>query len=164
MQTTLSSMIDTFSLKSPEPTTTTTATSKPPTTKPFLPEDDDDGDLFSDLLLGSRGSPPPKLVTKTQEVSKPTPKSRGLFDEDVSDDDLFSISAPPKKEKAPPPAQKKLLTGAVPIFGGKDPLTGRSQLGVGKKDEKTRGTKKEWNGLFGKSIDPIKNLDVMRQK
>ena len=158
MQTTLSSMIDTFSLKSPEPTTTTTTTSKPPTTKLFLPEDDDDDDdLFSDLLLGSRGGSPPKLVTKsqskkptantgpigtqndklfstsvkvdrskqkkekeklfsdgsltasikvskkipkTQEVSKPTPKSRGLFDEDVSDNDLFSVPAPPKK--APP--------------------------------------------------------------
>ena len=103
-------------------------------------------------------------MTKTQEVSKPRPRSRGLFDEDVSDDDLFSISAPPKKEKARPPAQKKLLTGAVPIFGGKDPLTGRSQLGEGKKDKKTRGTEKEWDGLFGKNIDPIKNLDVMRRK
>ena len=152
-------MIDTFSLKSPEPTTTT---SKPRTTIPFLPEDNDD-DLFSDLLLGSRGSPPPELVTKTQEVSKPKPKSRGLFDEDVSDNDLFSVPAPPKKEKAPPPAQKKLLAGAVPIFGVIDPLTGRSQLG----ERKTRETEKksrERNDLFGKNIDPIKNLDVMRRK
>lgn len=147
-------MIDTFSLKS---------TSKPQTTKPFLPEDDGGNDLFSDPFLGSRGSPPPKLVTKTQEVSKPTPKSRGLFDEDVSDDDLFSVPAPPKKKKALPPARKKLLTSAVPIFGGTDPLTGRSQLGE-RKTQETEKKSREWNDLFGKNIDPIKNLDVMRRQ
>ena len=145
MQTTHPSTSDTFSLKSPEPITTTTTTSKSLKIKPFLSDDDDDDDLFSDPLRGSRGGPPPKLETKSQ--SKPTPKSRGLFDDDVSDDDLFSTPAPPKK---PAPAQKKRLAGAVPMFGGMDPLAGRTQL-----DAKTRKTEKksrERNDLFGKNM------------
>ena len=145
MQTTPPSTSDPFSLKSPEPTTTTT-TSKSLTIKPD-DDDDDDDDLFSDPLRGSRGGPPPKLETKSQ--SKPTPKSRGLFDDDVSDDDLFSTPAPPKKLA---PAQKKRLAGAVPMFGGIDPLAGRAQLKVG--GAKTRETEKksrERSDLFGKN-------------
>ena len=139
MQTTPPSTSDPFSLKSPEPITTTTTTSKSLTIKPFLPDDDDD--LLSDPLRGSSGGSPPKLETKSQ--SKP----RGLFDEDVSDDDLFSTPALPKK---PAPAQKKRLAGAVPMFGGMDPLAGRTQL-----DAKTRKTEKksrERNDLFGKNM------------
>ena len=115
--------------------------------------------LFSNDSL-TASTKVPKENPKTQEVSKPTskPKSRGLFDEDVSDDDLFSAPAPPKKEETPPPAQKKRLPGAVPMFGGIDPLAGRAQLGKGKKDggEKTREAEKksrERNDLFGKCID-----------
>ena len=113
--------------------------------------------LFSDDSLTAST----KVPKKRQEVSKPTskPKSRGLFDEDVSDDDLFSAPAPPKKEETPPPTQKKRLPGAVPMFGGIDPLAGRAQLGKGKEDggEKTREAEKksrERNDLFGKCTDP----------
>ena len=93
---------------------------------------------------------------ETKSQSKPTPKSRGLFDNDVSDDDLFSTPVPPKK---PPPAQKKRLAGAVPMFGGIDLLAGRVQLGEGKKvgGEKTQETG-ERNDLFGKCTDPIKEF------
>ena len=151
-------MSDPLSLMSPEPITTTTTTSKSPTTKPFLSDDDDD--LFSDPLRGSSGGPPPKLETKSH--LKPTPKSRGLFDDDVSDDDLFSTPAPPKKSSPP---QKKRLAGAVPMFGGIDPLAGRAQLGGGKKDggKKTRKTEKksrERNDLFGRDIDLFPSICI----
>ena len=115
-------------------------------------------ELFSDDSLTASTEVP----KKTQKVSKSTPKPRGLFDDDVSDDDLFSTpappkkkEAPPKKEETPPPTQKKRLPGAVPMFGGIDPL---AQLGKGKRDEgeKTRDNERksrERNDLFGKNID-----------
>ena len=100
---------------------------------------------------------------ETKSQSKPTPKSRGLFDDDVSDDDLFSTPAPPKK---PAPAQKKRLAGAVSMFGGIDPLAGRAQLGEGKKDggAKTRETEKsrERSDLFGKN--PVKEFRCYEAK
>ena len=114
--------------------------------------------LFSDDSLTASTEVP----KKTQKVSKSTPKPRGLFDDDVSDDDLFSTPAPPKKEEAPPPTQKKRLPGAVPMFGGIDPL---AQLGKGKKDEgeKTRDNERksrERNDLFGKNIDFFLSNDL----
>ena len=119
--------------------------------------------LFSDDSLTASTEVP----KKTQKVPKPTPKpkSKGLFDDDVSDDDLFSAPAPPpKKEEIPPPTQKKRLPGAVPIFGGIDPLAGRAQLGEGKRDdrgEKTREAEKksrERNDLFGKNSDSFLSI------
>jgi len=87
----------------------------------------------------------PKKPTGSQNVLKPKPKSSGLFDDDDSEDDLFSVPKPrkeepePRKEEPEPrkeePPPKKRLPGAVPMFGGIDPLAGKAKLDKGKRGE-----------------------------
>ena len=84
----------------------------------------------------------PKKPAVSQNVSKPKPKSSGLFDGDDSDDDLFSVPKPRKEEPEPAreepevrreePPPKKQLPGAVPMFGGIDPLAGKAKLNEAK--------------------------------
>ena len=74
------------------------------------------------LASGKKGpTEPPPTKPKSSDspkVSKAKPKSSGLgglFDDELSDDDLFS-APPARKEKEPP--GKKVPPEAVPVFGG----------------------------------------------
>ena len=102
-----------------------------PKPKPKTKQDDLFGDSGSFTRSGEEKTPdvsgkgvpieppPPKpKPSDSPKVPKSKPKSSGLgglFDDDLSDDDLFAV-APTRKEKEPP--GKKIPPGAVPVFGG----------------------------------------------
>lgn len=99
---------------------------KPPLGKKEVREDKERGSdhLFSSEPV-SEASPAVSKPSPSPKVSRPKPKSGGLFDDEGSDDDLFSS---PTKKSGPP--VKKPPAGAVPLFDGVDPFAEKSTMVV----------------------------------
>ena len=160
-------MDDLFSVPVKPDTTPVKPESKlPPSKKP----DTVSSDLFIDQASSLTPEAPPTKPKSSPgrsgspKISKRPEKhkTRGLFDDNASDDDLFESSLPTRQEipeeRKSGEVEKKRLPGAVALFGGLD-LFGAS--GTGSKVERKAQEEEEVvpsleqkkkDNLFGKEV------------